>query len=311
MKKSLIILLTLAMSLALVAHEVSIGKEFLDSYDTDGDGVTEKGFYANQIRLGFTGEDYSLGMDFTKYFRHGYENMKDIELKSAWKSFDMYGYADFIVGYDSYEFGRITTSLASQNMSIYQLYVPQKNWMLKLKGDVSFVDWTIYYPYDTAVTKDLGGQLGFNVKNGRLGLSLLARDVMENWGGRWIDYAVDLEYTIPNIVKIAGQVYEIDDDLDNTDDIDFYVIANYSPGFELPPLFGRNNPNFGILDGVFKPYVGYATYRDAAGDGMGENYTLAGLNFETRVNAFWKLEYMICSEDDIDDRLALQIGYHF
>ncbi|MDY6914817.1 MAG: hypothetical protein SVM86_00685, partial [Candidatus Cloacimonadota bacterium] len=280
MKKTLIILLSLAISLALVAHEVSIGTEFMDSYDPDGDGTTEKGFYLNQLRLGFSGEDYALSMDFTKYFKHGYENMKDIELKSAWKSFDMYGYADFIVGYDTYEFGRLTTSLASKNMSVYQLYVPQSNWMLKLKGDISWLDWTIYYPYDTAVTKDLGGQLGINfAKNGRLGFSGLARDVMENQGGRWIDYAIDIEYTIPNIMKLAGQVYEIDDDIDNTDDMDFYVIANYEPGFELPPLFGRNNPNFGILDGIFKPYAGYATYRDINGDSMGENATFVGLNF--------------------------------
>jgi len=311
MKKFLVILLTLAFSLALVAHEVSIGKEFMDSYDPDGDGETEKGFYLNQLRLGFSGEDYALSMDFTDYFQHQFKVPDDIKLKAAWKSFDMYGYADFIVGYDTYEFGRLTTSLASKNMSIYQLYVPQSNWMLKLKGDVSMLDWTLYYPYDTAVTKDLGGQMGFNMKNGRLGVSILARDVMENQGGRWIDYAADLEYRLPNIAKLAGQVYQIDDGNDNTDDMDFYVIANYCPGFELPPLFGRNNPNFGVLDGVFKPYLGYATMRDTAGDGMGENVTFVGLNLETRKNAFWKLEYMMSSVDGVDDRLALQIGYHF
>ena len=123
-------------------------------------------------------------------------------------------------------------------------------------------------------------------------------------------YEVDFEYPIAGILNLAGQVTNTEDDA-KTKDADFYIIAHYLPGFEFPHIGGANNPDIGILDGVFKPYVAYATKRDADGEAMGENNILVGINFTTYQNAYFKLEYNMDSVEDVDDTLTMQLGYTF
>lgn len=317
MKKIILLFLGILLVSSAFAHEVMM-KYYILGYDywEDGSGISEDkddaGFALDQVRLCWYAPDYGFEIGIFDVFGSS-SNIIDIKILKAWKKFDLYGYAYLTLGYDNYAFGRIYSGKGSKNINIYQLPTTGSDWMFKLNNNIGNLGWTVYLSKFIGGSEDDGIRLNYDIAGAKLGAALMLENRPNSVKER-THYEVDLEFPIAGILNLAGQVTNTDngdDDDDDTADMDFYVIAHYLPGFEFPHIGGANNPDIGILDGVFKPYVAYVTKRDADEEAMGENNILLGINFTTYQNAYFKLEYNIDSVKDVDDKLLMQFGYTF
>jgi hypothetical protein len=219
---------------------------------------------------------------------------------------------DLTIGKQQFSFGRILTSKGYKNLQIRALDIAPAEWMFKYhKGFGNF------HAYIDAVwpqngNADLGGRLKYFTDHFKTGAAFHAIDFGQIAGGDTENihyyWEADLEFDLFNFLKLAGQVRNIDDGNDDTDDIGYYVMASYAPGFEFPYLgekLGR------VMYGEFRPYAGMITHDDVDGNDMGENNIFVGINFMSYENSYLKLEYTMDSDENIDPTLAAQLGYRF
>ena len=315
MKRIVLLFLGILLVSSAFAHEVMMNYFILgynlfdDGPGMDEDNENDAGFALDQVRLCWYAPDY--GFEFGVYDVFGSQsNIINIKVLKAMKKFDLYGYAYLTIGYDNYAFGRIYSGKGSKNINIFPLPATGSDWMFKLNNNIGNLGWTVYLSKFVGGSEDDGIRLTYNLAGVQLGAALMLENRPNSIADR-THYEVDFEYPIAGILNLAGQVTNNDDRNDDTADLDFYVIAHCLRGFEFPHIGGANNPDIGILDGVFKPYVGYVTKRDAEGEAMGENNILIGINFTTYQNAYFKLEYNMDSVEDVDDTLTMQFGYSF
>ncbi len=312
MKKIILLFLGILLVSSAFAHEVMMNYYILGFNQWDDSGMDEDkddaGFALDQVRLCWYAPDYGFEIGVNDVFG-SQGNDVTFKILKAMKKFDLYGYAYLTIGYDNYAFGRIYSGRGSKNINIYQLPTIGSDWMFKLNNNIGNLGWTVYLSKFVNGSEDDGIRLTYNLAGAKLGAALRLEN-RPNPVTNKTHYEIDFEYPIAGIINLAGQVTNTEDDA-KTKDADFYVIAHYLPGFEFPRIGGANNPDIGILDGVFKPYIAYATKRDAEGEAMGESNILVGINFTTYQNAYFKLEYNMDSVEDTDDLLLMQIGYTF
>ncbi len=307
MKKFLVFILLISTAF-IFAHEVTTNLE-LDG-DPDGDGNKGKGFKRANLALWWGTDNYLVDISVA-YDLVTSANV--VNLEKAWKKVDLWGMGDLTIGKQQYSFGRILTTKGYKNLQIRLLDVAPDEWMFKYHKQFGSFQAFIDGVWPQAGNADLGGRLMYCSPNFKTGANYTAVDFGQMFGGDsdLVKYywEVDLEVTFMNFLKLAGQVTSIDDLNDSTDDMDYYVIASYAPGFELP-YFGKKLGRF--LYGEFRPYIGTITRRDVIKDnGMGESNTFFGINFMSFEDSYIKLEYTMDSDDNVDPSVAAQFGYRF
>ena len=305
--KNILLSLMVILTVSVFANEVSTNLELMG--DADGDGNEEMGFKTSSLILWWEGDDYLVDLDLTYQINTAGSNLK---LSKAWKKVDLWGKGDLTIGKQQYSFGRILTSKGFSNLQIRPLDISPSEWMFKYHnqfGDLhAYID--AVWPQDD--NADLGGRLKYCSSNFTLGAAYHAIDFGQIVGGDTENimyyWEVDFEFNLMNFLKLSGQFENLDDLDDNTDDMDYYVMISYIPGFELPVL---GNKVGRLLYGEFRPYAGTITRRDADGNGMGENNIFVGINFMSFDNSYMKLEYTMDTDDNVDPTIAAQFGYRF
>lgn len=294
MKKILLIILLVSIA-SLFAHEVTSNLTVVN------DGARGLEFVRGDLWWG----DCNYLVDLNFYYTDG--QPIDFYLSQAWKKVDLWEYADFTIGRQTYSFGKLRSGRGSKNLQIQPLHVAPVNWMFKLqKGFGKFnVDADIAWPFiDHAVAgtratyKTEFFTIGGSAQLGNV-LSFLKGDD-DNYGA----YEFDIDFTLANFVNILAQFTRpLIGDEDN-----YYFIASYAKAFESPYLGKRLGR---VIYGEWKPYLGMVTRNDADGDGMGENNIFLGFNFESFENSYMKFELNMDSDEDVDPTFLVQLGYKF
>lgn len=300
MKKILLITLSLLLiSSLLVAHEFSA---YYSSKRID-DGVgSERYWHLRNIYLDWAYKDFSTGLNITELTA----DPPKLNIDAAWIKFNlltsyfspMQRYQWFILDMQAgkmyYPFGNVSP-YASENISIFQPPTFDNSWMLNMTGsycsryhfnlywaDEGKADGTLDYPstIGTRATADIGDfKVGVSYK-------------MENWNNedgfdKYSDYGVDLTWCYDNLFKLNTQIYNLQDDDDDTSDLNYFVLASYKKGFMLP-FFKKTIP-----------YLGYFSKNDKVnGDGASESNIIVGLNMKPHKNIFMKFEYNYDSMDN-------------
>ncbi len=320
MKKIVLFMLVLVFVSTLFAHDAWMRFPLIGA-DTPED---DAGFRADYMSLGWWGADYGFHLDLST--GHGYHDVT-FNLAHAFKTIPI-GPVTFLFGKDEVPFGRISNPSGFANLNYIRghwwgSHIRNTEWMFKFKGDVAKVNWQVYlaneYNYWATNVDSLGipnefdysamnagFKLGYNVAgadvNFALKMSTLNKTQIMLSGDVDIDSTMDwafgLDYTAAEMVAIALQVATRDDGIDDTDDLGYYAILNYAPGFDAPVV------------GNIKPYFGYATKVGAEGNWNDENDMFFGLNMTPVENVRIKLEYLMESDMD-DDSLDLVFGFGF
>jgi hypothetical protein len=227
------------------------------------------------------------------------------------------------MGKDQYAFGRLTSGKPSKNLQYAGLTVADAEMMVKLLGNVSGLGWSFYYAnYDAGdaawyiYAADMGGRFTYSVAGANLGAAFMmdatSAAIVDTvtFEVSWDDpesvmnWEFDFDYTIAEKANLAFQLTNIDDDNEDTGDMNLYALLHYVPGFDIP------------ICGKAIPYFGYITKDDVDDEGMGENNMIIGLNIKPKDSAFVKIEYNMDSAkdalgEDIDATLDLQVGFTF
>ena len=275
-------------------------------------------WHLNNITLNCEGDNYSTTFNFTDLAK----NPPVLFIDEAWVKFNLfktyYSYfqkyewvvMDMYIGKILYPFGNVSIK-PSKNISIFQPFSCGSDWMIQIAGEICNENNLHLYMADPGdplnnYTSDAGEHLGFRwttsyIKGLDFGASFRVRNAISKTYDTRTDYGIDLSCTIAGMVKFDSQAFNIDDGDDNTDDLDFWSIVSYAPGFQLP-LFKKTIP-----------YLGYFSK-----SGMEENNMIFGVNIKPNPNIFIKLEYNIDSLDKGDsgftncsDALCFQFGFTF
>lgn len=308
---SIIALVTLG---ALYGHEVTANLSIQG--DADGDGSDAKGFYLGKACLVWGDENYGVELDYVSQV-----NQPDkMVLASAWKRVNIWDIANLTVGKDQSVFGRIRSSKGSKNVQVFALPQSYTDWMVQLDRSFGNVHAYAQVMWPGVGSADAGGRLSYESKAVTLGGAVNVRNLQgdddDMINGRYMDWEADLEITIAGAVTIAGQVTIVDDNDDDTDDMNAYGIISLTKGFELPYVNKRMGR---LFYGSIHPYAGMITKNEDSSlanangntNGMEENNIIAGVKLKAFEGAYLKAEYNMDSIDDVDPGIIVQLGYTF
>jgi hypothetical protein len=318
MKRSLIILLGLFLATSMFAHEVFMSAPIIVP---DGQADEDGGWSADYVGLSWSAaDDYCADFNITQVILH---DDGVIGINRAWKQLKVCDFFDIRMGKDQYAFGRLTSGKPSKNLQYAGLTVADAEMMVKLLGNVSGLGWSFYYAnYDAGdaawyiYAADMGGRFTYSVAGANLGAAFMmdatSAAIVDTvtFEVSWDDpesvmnWEFDFDYTIAEKANLAFQLTNIDDDNEDTGDMNLYALLHYVPGFDIP------------ICGKAIPYFGYITKDDVDDEGMGENNMIIGLNIKPKDSAFVKIEYNMDSAkdalgEDIDATLDLQVGFTF
>ena len=279
--------------------------------------ISTVGMFANEVTANFSAvDDGGAGIEFVKanlwwgngdylvdFDLYSTDNQPiDMFLSQAWKKVDLWGLADFTIGRQSYSFGSILSSKGSKNLQIQPLHVAPLGWMGKIHKQIGNMNLYGEGVWPKVGPLDLNGRIAYETDGLTLGgagtlgtISNLVEEDEDIIGA----FELDLDYTVANFVNVKAQLTR---PLIGSED-NYYFIASYAPGFELPYLgktVGR------VMYGEWRPYVGMITHDD-----MGESNTFLGINFQSFEKSYAKLELNLDSDEDIDPTFLLQVGYCF
>ena len=313
MKKVLVILLSLFVVSSIFAHEAFITAPIIVP---DGQADEDGGWSLRYVGLNWFAEnDYCADFNLTSTITGDADSTSfsfgsfPIVVCRAWKQLPVSKFIDIRIGKDQLSFGRLRSGKPSKNIQIAGLNVARAELMVKILGNINDFGWAFYYAnndyddfaYDAA---DLGGRFTYNIAGAKLGAGFLMDNTATQENEKWktdglLSWEFDAEYCLMEKANVAFQVTSADDDNDNTDDLGFYTLLHYEPGFQAP------------IAGKITPYFGYVTKEDNAGNKMGENNMILGLNIKPKENAFIKLEYNMDSVEDVDATLNLEVGFTY
>lgn len=269
------------------------------------EGSTDEGggLVQGYVGIGYWGADYGFHFNFNNTAWPS----DDWTINHMFKKFALHPKVNVLIGKTAVPFVKQLNPSASANLNIiegncWNFVNPENDWMLKFDGNISGLGWQLYTvdvnksnigEYDYA---DYGARFDYTVAGVELGAGMVMRGVPDSLDAK-MDWAFDIGYTAAEMVNLELQLINIDDADDDTDDMNYYTILHYVPGFK------------GI-----KPYFGMLTYAE-----MEENEMFFGANFNPTEDSVLKLEYKMFSEENLDangddylaDTLTLQLGYQF
>ncbi|MCF7813364.1 MAG: hypothetical protein K9N40_02655, partial [Candidatus Cloacimonetes bacterium] len=236
------------------------------------------------------------------------EQPLDFTLSQAWKKVNLWDLADFQIGRNVLSYGRICTSRGSRNLQIQPLHVAPVVWSFKLHKQLGKI-----HLYSDAVWPQVGladaaGRLAYESDKLTIGASGVMGHLSE-WfkedgttEGAW---AFDIDFVLANFLRVSGQFSR--ERVGSEDN--YYVIASYDPGFEMPYMGKRIGR---VIYGEWRPYFGMITRNgDDDGEGMGDSNMFGGINYQSFEKSYMKFEVNIDSNDDIDPTFLVQLGYKF
>lgn len=281
------------------------------------------GIYAHEVTANFDVEsDNGMGLSFTRgdlWWGDGTylvdfmitgttEQPLDFTLSQAWKKVNLWDLADFQIGRNVLSYGRICTSRGSRNLQIQPLHVAPVVWSFKLHKQLGKI-----HLYSDAVWPQVGladaaGRLAYESDKLTIGASGVMGHLSE-WfkedgttEGAW---AFDIDFVLANFLRVSGQFSR--ERVGSEDN--YYVIASYDPGFEMPYMGKRIGR---VIYGEWRPYFGMITRNgDDDGEGMGDSNMFGGINYQSFEKSYMKFEVNIDSNDDIDPTFLVQLGYKF
>jgi len=319
MKKVLVVLFSLFVVSSIFAHECFITAPIIVP---DGQADEDGGWSVRYVGLNWFAEnDYCADFNLTSTITGDADTTSfsfgsfPIVVNRAWKQLPVCKFFDARIGKDQFAFGRLRSAKPSKNIQIAGLNVAPAQPMVKILGNINDFGWSFYYAnndfddfaYDAA---DIGGRFTYNIAGAKVGAGfLMDNTATQDQEDKWktdglLSWEFDAEYCLMEKANIAFQVTSDDDDDDATDDLGFYTLLHYKPGFQAP------------IAGKVTPYFGYVTKEDNIGNRMGENNMILGLNIKPKDNAFIKLEYNMDSAkddlgEDIDATFDLEVGFTF
>ena len=323
MKKIILLVVSLVFVATLFAGAAS-GEAYMQypligyagAMDEDG------GLVQGYVGIGYWGADYGFHFNFRDTAYPG----DNFTINHMFKKFTLHPMVNLLVGKTAVPFVKQNNPSGFANVNIIEtignpLFFNNGNWtfinprndfMLKFDGNVKGLGWQLYTAnvnlsnvglWDYA---DFGARFDYAVAGVDIGAGLMMVGVPEDDDGM-MNWAFDLGYTAAEMVKfefqlVNNQYTPIDpvtgDNLDVEDDMNYYLVINYVPGFK------------GII-----PYLGYYTYAEAE-----ENVMFFGLNMNPTKDSILKLEYKMYSQEILDapdgddymaDTLTLQLGFSF
>jgi hypothetical protein len=293
--KKLLLFVLLISTIGMFANEVTANFSVVDD-----DGM---GFEFVKANLWWGNGDYLVDFDLC------YANNQPIDmfLSQAWKKVDLWGIADFTIGKQVLSFGSVLSSKGSNNLQIQRLHVAPLGWMGKIHKQIGKINLYADGVWPKVGAADFNGRVAYETDGltiggaGTLGHIANLFEEDEDIIGA---FEFDLDYTVANFVNVKAQLTR---PLIGSED-NYFFIASYAPGFEIPYLGKRLGR---VMYGEWRPYVGMVTRNDAAGDGMGESNTFLGINFQSFEKSYIKLELNLDSDEDIDPTFLVQMGYRF
>lgn len=272
---------------------------YADAADEDG------GLVQGYVGIGYWGADYGFHFNFRDTAFPG----DNFTINHMFKKFTLHPMVNLLVGKTAVPLVKQLNPSGFANINIIEggcwgFVNPENDFMLKFDGNVSGLGWQLYTTNvnESAIGgwdyANYGARFDYTVAGADIGAGLTMVGVADSLDGM-MNWAFDLGYTVMEKVNLQLQLVNYDDADDDTSDMNYYVVANYVPGFK------------GI-----KPYFGMFTYAE-----MEENVMFFGLNMNPTKDSILKLEYKMYSEEntmggllenDLNaDTLTLQLGYQF
>ena len=272
---------------------------YADASDEDG------GLVQGYVGIGYWGADYGFHFNFRDTAYPG----DNFTINHMFKKFTLHPMVNLLVGKTAVPLIKQNNPSGFANINIIEgacwgFINPMNDFMLKFDGNVAGLGWQLYtanvnesnvLSWDYA---NYGARFDYTVAGAEIGVGLEMVGVPEDADGM-MNWAFDLGYTVMEMVDLELQLVNWDDGDDDTSDMNYYVVAQYVPGF------------VGIT-----PYFGMLTYCE-----MEENEMFFGLNYNPTKDSVLKLEYKMYSlENDMDgllendlnaDTLTLQLGFQF
>ncbi len=297
MKRIILFVIIMAMFSGIYAHEVTANLSLVD------DGKMGLKFVRGDLWWG--DGSYLLDLDF--YYTNN--QPIDFHISQVWKKVNLWDLGYLSIGKQCYSFGRVLSSRASKNMQIQRVHVAPLGWMFKFHKEMGKVNLYLDGVWENGSNADLNGRLAYESENFTLGGAVTLGDLGEYFSDTddpelSIAYEGDIDFVLANFLRLSAQVTN----WMGSDEMNYYFVASYAPGFEFPYLGKRIGR---VIYGEWRPYVGMITRDDAAGDGMGESNIFGGLNYQSFENSYMKFEVNIDSDDNIDPTFLLQMGYKF
>jgi len=305
MKKIILITLSLLLiSSFLIANEFSA---YYSSKRIDKGVGSERYWHLRDIYLDWEFQNISTALNITELTA----NPPKMQVEAGWIKFNLltsyfssmqryeWFTLDMQAGKAYFPFGRVSP-YASQNISVFQPSTYGNDWMINLIGKYcSRYHFNLYWADGGKEdgSKDdpstIGARTQIDVGDLSVGLSYKIKNWYDNEDFSWDDksyhdYGIDLIWHYHNIFKINTQIYRLDD-LDDNNDINYFLLASYQKGFMLP-FFKKTIP-----------YLGYFSKNDAVNnDAASESNIIVGMNMSPHDNIFMKLEYNYDSLDNND-----------
>jgi hypothetical protein len=297
MKKAIFIILFVTLSAVSFSHEVTANLYVED------DGPLGLDFLKGNLWWG--DGNYLVDLNFF----YGNNQELDFNFSQAWKKVNLWDFADFTIGRQPYSFGNVLSSKGSNNLQIQPIQIAPYEWMFKLHKDMGKINLYVDGVWPKNGVADLNGRLAYESANFTLGGAVIAEEFGKYFhdtddNDLEIAWEGDIKFILANFLKLKAQVTN----LKYSDEINYYFIASYAPGFELPYMgkkVGR------LIYGEWRPYVGMITRDDADGKGMGESNIFGGLNYQSYEKSYMKFEVNIDSDDNVDPTFIVQMGYRF
>ena len=281
---------------------------YYSSKRIEKDVGSERFWHLKTARLEWTGDNYDVDLDLAPLVAGN-----PISIKQAWIKFTPFKFMNISLGKITYPFCNVSSKTTS-NITNFQPTTFGEDWMVKFNGEFGTLDWNAYWA-DGGINEgisayDIPSTVGFRGKYSLAGFDIGASLRINDWydDSTKYDWGADLLYELGNIAKINLQVFNIDDDDDNSD-LNFFLIASYEKGLILP--FAKKTI----------PYLGYFSRNGIDDKGAKESNIVIGLNMKPVNNAFIKLEYNIDSDvglknlpednQNITNAISLEIGYSF
>lgn len=258
----------------------------------------------NGIRFDWYKGNYGIDLNVTPLLRQN-----ALVVNEAWIKFggDSFGVK---AGMIWYPFVNIE-NLPSKNISIFTptaLGLSESAVMLDFCGKFGPLGWQAYWadagrvvwsqPWDKP--SFIGVRLDYAMKGLMIGGSVRGKNLISNDKdypdvGEIIEFGVDVNYLIAEMLKINVQGYKVQKATETDDtQMDGFALVSYEKGFNLPIMH------------LTKPYAGYFSK-----NGMDDYNIIVGLNMKPMDNVFIKLEYNRDSSGDGSNTFTLQSGYVF